>query len=429
MATIEEASKALAPFLESNPASTLEQEGERILVRKPWGDPSMILDLGECDDESIVAQLNALMLPSRFSALYHEDEHAWEFIYIAYTDGMIRDANLDERKFDFTFRGKDYVCAWDASSDRLLTLASIVRPAEAPVATSYRNLPNYLRYLAKLDEYEGETPDADVGFAQSFWIRCQDLSLAPDEDEFVDVARHLNFFMNFYDQRSPLIAVHEQQQKSDFKPLPRFPRGDFPVSMTGRDLDPYLISLWEASLMESDANLRFLYNYQVLEYAAFFHLKRDTVERVRRVLATPDIAAKPEATAQRMIDLMAVEANRQEEDKLVELLKDVVDPASAWAAVEANKSFFATETVFDGGYRLDALLPKEDCDFEYFKQHWLPKFPNLVRRLRNALVHARDSRGDGRLAPSAGNAGRIRVWIEPLQATVADVLLYGYTQA
>jgi len=180
--------------------------------------------------------------------------------------------------------------------------------------------------------------------------------------------------------------------------------------------------------MEPDANLRFLYNYQVLEYAAFFHLKRETVERVRRVLATPDMCSRPEATAQRMIDLMAVEANRQEEDKLVELLRDVVDPACAWDAIRTNIAFFSVPTVFDGGYKLDAFLPNDQCDYEYFKQHWLPKFPNQVRKLRNALVHARDSRGDGRLAPSADNAARIRFWIEPLQAVVADVLLYGYTQ-
>lgn len=428
MAKVDDVASSLQPFLSLNPLSDVaEEESGHLVIRMPWADSSLTLDLGDGEDDGLLEQLNKLYLPSRFSALFHDDEKSWEFIFVAYTDGMSTDPHLDDRAFDFSFDGSTYSCHWGTSSDSLLALARIARPSGAPVGTAYRNLPNYNRYVTKLDKYQGQDPESDIGVALSFWVKPSDIELEPNEEVLVKVARHLNFYMNFYDQRSPLVRIHEEQHESAFNSIPRLKHGDFPPSMNGRELDPYLLGLWEASILEPDASLRFLYNYQVLEYAAFFHLKQDTMHKVRRLLATPDVCARPEATAQRMVELMSVESNRQEDDKLVDLLREVVDPCNVWPAVEANIAFFAAPTIFDGGYSLDGLLPKEECDLEYFKQHWLPKFATSIRRLRNALVHARDSRGDGRLAPSAANSAQIRFWIEPIQAVVADVMLYGYT--
>jgi hypothetical protein len=143
--TLDEAKLALANFLEANTKSAvIKTSGDKgvLVVQTPWGDSSILLRLPD-DPAALIDALNNLLLPERFTALWHKDTNDIEFIYTAYPlNGTQWDVR--ERKFNFTFRGKEYRCEFARSSDRLLTIAEnsmFVGPSNS----EHRNLPSAVR--------------------------------------------------------------------------------------------------------------------------------------------------------------------------------------------------------------------------------------------------------------------------------------------
>src|SRR4029079_9718489 len=98
----------------------------------------------------------------------------------------------------------------------------------------------------------------------SFWVAPGDL----EEDELVNVLRHISFYLNYFDRTAPRILFHEEATAPEVKEQQlRFPLGPFPDHILGRRIDPYLLGLWESSVSSPEPFRRFLYSYQILEYA------------------------------------------------------------------------------------------------------------------------------------------------------------------
>src|SRR4051795_663839 len=76
-------------FLAANPLSkikriAIDREGtKQAVIEKPWGDASVAFDVPE-DPTALSAILNDLRLPSRFSAIWHQDTKDFEVIWTAY---------------------------------------------------------------------------------------------------------------------------------------------------------------------------------------------------------------------------------------------------------------------------------------------------------------------------------------------------------
>jgi hypothetical protein len=81
----------LAPFLARNPYSKIseireDEEGNAPLyvVERPWNDETLLIRLPEEQTSNIAACLNSLLLPPRFSALWHADTKDFEVIWTAF---------------------------------------------------------------------------------------------------------------------------------------------------------------------------------------------------------------------------------------------------------------------------------------------------------------------------------------------------------
>lgn len=400
----------LQPFLIRNPEAEVSEKEYGPVIAKPWGDESIELRVPD-DSDDLLSALNAVRLPPQFTAVWHEDLREFEIIYTAMPERELR-----SRSFDFRFRGTEYHCAFEPASQRLMLIASASRPLGLS-DTNHRNLPSLYMYEHSRDEHP-ESRIARSGEPTSFWIR----GIAEYDNAVVmDFVHHLNFYMGYFDQETPKIIIHEAADRSVPLPQKRYPYGDFPEILSAKELDRHLLNLWK-SASSGDIFLRFIQYYQILEYAAFYYIREDIMQSIQRVLTTPDTAAKPQEAAKRILEALVVDRT-QDESKINEVIRRCVAPEILWQDIEKGREVFCKEVVLDGGFRIPAVI-SETTDLPDFTESWYQRFPPTLHRIRNALVHARESRQSTMIAPTRANQDRLYPWLAPLSLTAAHVMLY-----
>lgn len=403
----------LGPFLAANPEARFKRAEGQAIIGTPWGDTTVEIVVPEENDE-LVASLNAVFLPPRYTAIFHRDSGDLEVIW----GPVPRVFEERSRAFEFRFEGKTYQCKYGEASSRLLRIAEFSRPSGPGPETSYRNLVVLRGYLRR----QRRTPESELvtDFSPtSFWITC----VPEDENELLRLVRHLNFYMQYFDLKTPHVLIHEEPPSKDTVPPPgRYPFDSFPGVVSARPLDPYLLGLWEGAARATDTFRRFLYRYQIIEYAAFYYLQESTFYSIRKLLASPNLPARLDDSVRQILD-MAVEARMDDEAKIVAVIKQVVDPERLWKQIEPALAFFSSDVVFDGGFALPALL-KPGWGLDDFKSAWIPKFPDALRKLRNALVHAREARMAKGISPTHANYERIRPWTALVSFAASQVIAF-----
>ncbi len=363
------------------------------------------------DDEALIEALNSVLLPPRFTGIWHRDTKDFEVIWAAIPD------NWPElsRTFDFRFGIGVYRCEYATPSKRLIAIADAVRQTSRP-PSEYTRLFNLIS-LKSIERVISEAESLRL-VPTSFWIR----NVEWDEGKIVELVRNLNFYMHYYDHGTPQILVHDPRPIASRTQPPRYPFDEFPAAIQGRALDPYLLSLWQSS-MEGDTRLRFLYLYQILEYASFYWVRDTTQQSIRRILAAPETYTSPNQAVRQMLDVLAEEKSTDEQ-KIDLAVKQLVDPVAVWKEVEPNLAFFSSEIQFDGGFTLAAQF-SASLKLSEFCSDWRSgnRFPLALRRIRNALVHGRESRMANVIAPTLANDDRLFPWLAPLSAAATRIVL------
>ncbi len=405
---------SLTEFFTRNPESTCVEEEGAYIIRKPWADDTIAVRVPK-EAKSVLDALNSVRLPPRFTAIWHTDTGDLEFIY----GPLPKDDQIRSRSFSFAFRGGSYKCEYRDASDRLALIGGAARPIGPSSGTEHRNI-SAIRTFSRLSRVASEAGKPLDFELTSFWVRAVGLP----ETDVPELARHLNFYMLYYDRESPRILVHEEpitRQRLE-RPV-RYPRGPFPSNLSGRPLDPYLLTLWESAVTAPDPMRRFLYNYQILEYAAFYYLREEMSGAIRRILGAPDLTDRVTEASRQILDVI-VDDRANEDAKIASVFQQSVDPANVWCEIEPKAAFFAAATEFDGGCSLPALI-KPGWTLEDFKASWLPKLPDALRKLRNALVHAREQRQSKCIAPTTNNQHLLRPWAAVAAAISNELIVYG----
>src|SRR3546814_20076899 len=85
------------------------------------------------------------------------------------------------------------------SSERLLSLTKGIIPITNASLTNHRNTESFYRYSNRRNK-----DNPGLSTPKSFWIRKMRLS----ESAAVEMIRHLNFYLNYYDSESPYVLIH-----------------------------------------------------------------------------------------------------------------------------------------------------------------------------------------------------------------------------
>lgn len=406
----------LAPFLKQNPYSKVERRKKFHYVVNPWNDKSVSFLLKPNSQSDLIAALNNVILPPRFTALYHLDSNKLECIYTL----LDKKDPCISRDFDFTIDGRTYHCRFGDASDRLLLISKFSRRVKEVSRADYRNLMPLRAYM---------DPKFAEPWEEGFFAEGKPISFFIDgferfnEDEILEISKHLNFFMLYYDTESPWIFIHPvvSEEVAPVKQL-QFIETHFPTKISTCCQDPFLLDLAMAAHMET-GRLSFVYYYQVLEYAAFYYVHSDVRKEMLRVIASPDIHANPDRYITKLLDAMG-DIRQSDEAKLNKIVEIRCSPEIVWKELQQNLPYFSKRQVFEGGFVVEPFI-SEDMTLESFSTMWVPKMPDTLRKIRNALVHGRENRLGASISPTEANEIKIRPWVPVIRRIAQQVIIFG----
>ena len=405
---------ALEPFLSENKSASVRDQDDLPWVLTPWGDESLSIMIPQ-DPTELFETLNSLVLPDRFSAIWHRDTQDFEVIWTA-SKLLSSQKEIYGRKFEFNFRETIYKCEFGRSSARLLSLAKHVIPISMS-QTNWRNLVSFGRY-ATIDENDPPEESNDLDEPKSFWVRSVNLN----QDDAIELVRNLNFFLTYYDNRSPYINIHDVDPEIESQPRVRYVAGKFPEKIASRPLDNILLNFWTAAVGGGDVALRFLYYYRIIEYASSFYVESSARKAVRKVLAAPDAADNVASVTDKVIAALN-ESKLDEYNQFLQLVKDTVDVRILWQEMGQNNDAFCQDVTFDGGFTLGALVGK-GCTEELFIPKGIESFVKSVRDIRNALAHGREKKSTSVITATVRNLNLLRPWVNLIAFAAGEVVLY-----
>jgi hypothetical protein len=405
---------SLTRFLQINPTARLDEEGERPVVETPWNDDSLAIEI-DPGNVALLEALNNVILPPTLTAIYHTDTSYLEFIFSVRPN----DDHLWKRQFDFTYRGATYSCKYAASSERLLAIAAACTPRKPMSPTDHRNL-RVFRDFAKPNDlpsrlrafFNGRSP-------MSFFLGPIEVH---SSDQVHDLARHLNFHMFYFDRETPQVIIHSPQasQPAIFEqPTPAPP--PFPSSVLASPIDDHILDLLGGA-QQTTGRLAFLYYYQILEYAAFYYFEESVRHEISKILRRPDVLSSIDICLPLIIDEL-VEYRQPDEQKLAAVIQRAADPFRVWQVIASYISQFSEPIEFDGGFQ-QPTLAREGWGPDDFSAAWIPKLPDALRKVRNALVHSREYRLGHTIAPTRDNLERLQPWVRLIEEVASQVALY-----
>lgn len=409
------AKAALAPFLKANKYSTLEEFGDATKVRAvmdPWNDRSVALLIGFQEqkvNEALALALNQLILPERLTALYHRDRKELEVIWTAYKLPK-EDEDIAGRKFAFSLEGKDMECEFAKSSDRLMLLADnamFLRVSE----TGFRNLQSFTSALRK------DEKDTQHGDPLSFYVR----NIEWREEETLRAIRHLNFYLRFYDARSPYILIHPPQDQTTVKDKNRFIDGEFPKVIASRSLNQSLLQFWTAAY-DQDVPTRFLLHYRILEFVASYHLQEEQRNSFKRVLSTPNILSDIDNTIDRLAGIIREDA-RHDAIRFAKTFEDLVDSDRIWNEICNNPEAFTKDMDLEGGFFLKALVANVKSK-DAFGPKGMENVARYLRDIRNGLAHGGQAQSGRIILPTSRNFKKLLPWVNLIATAAGEVVLY-----
>lgn len=413
--------KKLAPFLSQNPNSKIGKRGKLHYVTNAWNVESVSFILEPDSDSDLIATLNSLILPPRFSAIYHLDTNTMEYIFTL----LDRNSPYLSRQFEFTIEDKSYHCRFEDASDRLLLLSRLSRPAGKEIGDD-RNLmllnmytnPELAQSLGSeiVDFFKEKRPVSFfVGEFEAF-----------NEEKIVEISKHLNFFMQYYDRKTTYITIHppESGEPEPVKQL-QFVEADFPKKLSTKRQNPFLLDLALAA-NEADTRLKFIYYYQILEYAAFYYIEDNIKRDLLKVINTPDIFSNPDKYIPKILDTVS-EKKQDDVVKIEKIIKANCAPDIIWKEIQHNIPYFSKRQEFEGGFVIEPIIT-EDTTLEGFSEGWHPRTATALRvtlcNVRNALVHAREKTFGVVITPTPDNDRRIRPWIPVIRRMAEQVLIF-----
>jgi hypothetical protein len=400
-------------FLVNNPWSKLQEDKKELQIRLPWNDSSLILAIGK-KEYANASLLDDVLLPERFNGIYHKKERKFEFIFNTLFD---KKENAPSEPFKFHLRSRTLSCCYAAPSKAALFLARVFVPVYTSVASVFRNLDS-LEELQNL----GPLSRLNKGYLQnrkglSFFLEPVD---DYDEDEFVTLCKHLNFYMSYFERESPqieIVQVGSPAEDSDELPLQK----SLPTTINARELDQFLLDL-SSTARDAEVRLRFLYYYQILEYSAFYWVEDYVKASICKVLMAPDLQSRLDDYFPKLIEALGP-TRQQDEHKIRKVIEARVEPRAVWNEIKQNMPYFSSEHAFEGGFVIDPFVSKEMSEDAFVKM-WSPKAFEVLRGIRNSLVHARESRTQSVISPTVGNDKLLEPWVPVIRLMAEQVMIF-----
>lgn len=407
----------LNKFLEHNKEIKKKEEADHINLENLWGDQTFICRFDKSIDFTPIENVE---LPIELSAFFHKESSILEFIYapIPETDNVI------SRSFKFYYDGEEFEASFDRPSEALKLISASFRETDIKSETDYRNLRLFRDYYKPDDIqtegmkkfFKGKTPI-------SFFIKG---NFSKIKNEFVGLSKHLNFYMKYFDRKTPIIVTFETDQTKETFALPcHSEEMKFPEIINCRKIEPVIIDLLKIANETANIRLKYIFYYQVLEYCSYYHLNEELKRKLNNVVKNPDVLNNSSHYSKQIIDEFKnyFKAN-DDRQKLEKLILDYCDYNDIKLEVKSNHKYFSQDVLFDGGFKIDALIKNED-EAENPSKEILKSIIDKIDKIRNVLVHIRESRENKVILPTKRNNHQLIPYLYLIRR-IAEIIAMKY---
>ena len=402
-------------FKKLNPDLKVELKNGVYTVSSLWGVDELSFDFSSSEFNSI----KRIIFPNRHAAMYHSTKKLYEFFF---TLAKETEEPLLKRKTKFNYKGFSFETYYSKASNAFDIIASKFAMNKKYVYES-RNLDRFKYYYIKDSLPEDVKSTLANIVPVNFYVKGP-FDKMPIE-EHIRLFKHINFYMKFYDRESPQIIIYDIPS-IDSEKIKRPCLSNsmaFPSDIETISIDDSIIDLFEAARETPSIRLKYIFYFQVLEYCAFYHLKDSQKNALNNILKNPDIISKREFYTQRIIDELK-ESFKQNDDsaKIDSLICTYCRIEDIKDEITANIDFFTGKVEYDGGFVLDPLFDKSAVKNDVIDIN-LKNIKNNIEKIRNVLVHARESRETRVIKQTNDNMEKIKPYLYLLRR-IAEIVAF-----
>ncbi|HLO73488.1 MAG TPA: hypothetical protein VK164_06090 [Flavobacterium sp.] len=370
----------------------IEQKGT--LVVKSWNDNSFGFFIPK---KTKIPSFSNIYLFEEFSSIYNSKTNIWEFIFTPEK----RDSNIVKREFEFNYDGEIFNCYFDVSSNILNFFAKHFVLLKQETKTSYRNLRQFKDYFIKdKPDYVKEYYKDRIPF--SFYVKG-------NIDKIVDkihFAKTLNFYLSYYDRESPIIQIFNNDVTENLFKKPCYSLFDeFPNSINANKMDSTLLDILNVAHKTEDIRLEFIFYYQILEYCSYYFIEQEDEFKLKKILKQPDINYKADDYIKEILEVLSERFNvhkTSDKIRLDKTIKNYCKIEDIELELYENESLFKQDIHFDGGLKIKALF-KDKTAIETNGPGIFNDVINNITKIRNVIVHLRESRENTVILPTERN--------------------------
>lgn len=386
--------RSLISLKRNNPKINLEEVGNKYLIKNAWNDESFIFLI---PNNKRIPNFNNIYLLEEFSSILDKKNKSWEFIYTLENEKN----EILKRKFNFNFEGETYRCFFGDSSRYLKFFAETFRFATAETKTTYRNL----RFFK--DYYSTDKPDYVKDYFKdkkpfSFYVEGN-LDAIVDKVRF---AKTLNFYLSYYDRKSPVIQIFNTENVESKTKLPCYALFDnFPDNINASKIDLTLLDILNVASRTADVRLEFIFYYQILEYSAYYFLEKEDDAKLRNILKRPDVNHNANDYIKEIMEVLADRFNihkSSDKSRLEKTIKHFCTIEDLKLELEENEQSLNQKIEFDGGLKIKALF-KDKSAINSSGNGLLNEIIYNISKIRNVIVHLRESRENTVILPTEKN--------------------------
>ena len=394
-------------FKNLNPDVKILKEGNKIVISNLWSEKDFQCVIRDKDRKII----KNIYLPKTLSAIYHKDKKILEFIFAPLPSNY----DVLNVKFTFSFVRKNFNCYFAKASDVVRLLATAINIFNDS-DTDFRNLIKFNFYFDK-EKFlykKGIKP-------YSFFVEGDFDNI--NEQFFVSLSKHINFYTHFFYRKFPHIQIHDQtieNRPSIIEPSSNIE--DFPKEIGARELNQILLDIFLVANNTTNIRLKYIFYYQILEYSAYYYLKDNTKNKLNNLLKNPDIVENFNDYSNKIIELLKDSFSNNNKDDLVTLKNLINDNCSCDDIKDGlvlNKKYFIEDIYFKGGFQLKAIC-KDDIHIDSSVMNAV--IENL-NKIRNVLVHLREKRENKVILPNRENDEKIKPYLFLLRRLAEKIII------
>lgn len=394
---------SLEIFKKNNPTVNYKKIEGVTLVINPWNDDSVQFLF---DEKKNLKLLEDIFLPEELVAIFHIKSSILEII----VGPIHKKHSLVGRHFEFNFNGDIYKCYTGEVTPQLKLLAENFITGETLTSSYHRNLPLLRDYFRERIPAELRKEVEPISFFISG--NFKDIKTGIHK-----LLKHLNFYLTYFERKSPSIIILNKKQEIESFTTPCYftKEKSFPQIINSQIIDPILLDIFSVAHETNDIRLKFIFFYQILEYSSYYYLDNKIRLRLSSLIKSPDLPSKSDDYTKFIIEELKDYFTRREDyQKLEQTIIDHCKVSDIKDEILCNWEYFSHDQEFEGGFKLSAVL-KDKNSVSQLVDIDLQKFIKNIDRIRNVIVHLRESRENTVILPTERNNNLLLPYLYLLQ--------------